>query len=245
MDPTGRVYWVADYYALPSSDRRDRIGLTTWNPSTKRWSKLAFVAGAGPGLENLFADGNNDGDLVIGWTETYDDQEGYIDEAVKSTYIPRGAQTPRPIKTWAHQDDCYQRAQMIGVGIDAKSNATVAWMQCEEDGSPVAVVKVAKRVAADGAWGGPELVTEAMRFFEGKFEVNGRGTAMLLYRQVPGFNLVSSRRSPAGEFGVPMVVTPPDVQLSNRSVMDLAPTSDATVLYSYANQHPVYSRTFE
>lgn len=245
MDADGRVQWVADYYAPPPSTRKNQIGLTTWNPATKTWSRLAFVAGTGPGLENLFAAGNNDGDLVVGWTEVYDDQEGYVDEAVKSTFIPRGAQTPRPIKTWAHQDDCYQRAQMIGVGIDAKSNATVAWTQCEQDGSPVAIINAAKRVSVDGAWGSPELVTEAMRFFEGQFEVNGHGTAMLLYRQVPGFNLVTSRRSPAGEFGVPTVLTPPDVKLSNRTVMDLAPTSNATVLYSYYKEHPVYSRSLE
>jgi hypothetical protein len=245
MDPTGRVQWVADYIATPSSDRRDQIGLTTWNPSIKKWSKLAYVADTGRGLENLFAVGNNEGDLVVGWTEVYDDQEGYVDEAVKSTFIPRGAKTPRPIKTWAHQDDCYQRAQMIGVGIDSDSNATVAWTQCEVDGSPVAIINAAKRVAADGAWGAPELVGEAMRFLEGQFEVNGHGTAMLLYRQVPGFNLVTSRRSPAGDFGAPTVLTLPDVDLSNRTVMDLAATSNATVLYSYYKQHPVYSRSLE
>lgn len=245
MDAEGRVQWIADYYAPPATTRKAQIGLATWNPSTKAWSKLAFVASTGPGLENLFAAGNNDGDLVVGWTEVYDDQEGYVDEAVKSTFIPRGAQTPRPIKTWARQDDCYQRAQMIGVGLDADSNATVAWTQCAEDGSPVAIINAAKRPAADGAWGAPELVTEAMRFIGGQFEVNGHGTAMLVYQQVPGFNLMTSRRSPSGEFGIPKALTPPDVLLSDRTVMDLAPTSDATVLYSYFRKHPVYSRTFE
>lgn len=245
MDPTGRVQWIADYYAPPPSTRRNQIGLTTWNPSTSRWTKLAFVAGTGPGLEDLFAAGNNEGDLVVGWTEVYDNSEGYVDEAVKSTFIPQGAKTPRPIKTWAHQDDCYQRARMIGVGIDANSNATVSWTQCQQNGSPIAIINAAGRVFADGAWGAPETVTEGMRFIGGKFEENGHGTAMLVYGEVPGFNLMASRRSPSGDFGVPTALTPPDVTLSNRTVMDLAPNSDATVLYSYFRKHPVYSRTFE
>ncbi len=111
---------------------------------------------------------------------------------------------------------------MIGVGIDADSNATVTWTQCQENGSPVAIINAAKRISVDGAWGTRELVSEGMRFFEEQFEVNAPCTALLLYRQVPGFNLITSRRSPAGEFGVPTVLTSPDVKLSNRTVMDLS-----------------------
>ena len=245
MDSDGKVQWVGVFIREPTSQRKDQIGLTTWSPSTKVWSKLQFVTGIGPGLENLYAAGNNSGDLVVGWTEVYDDQEGYLDEAVKSMFIPNGAATPRPIKTWAHQDNCWQRAQMIGVGIDAASNASVTWKQCETDGSANSVINSARRLSAVGSWSAPETVADGTRFFEGHYEVNGHGTAMLLYRQVPDFELVTARRSPDGQFGVPTVLTPPGGQLSNRTVMDLSPTSTATILYSYYKQHPVYSRTFE
>lgn len=243
MDSDGKVQWVANYYATPASNRKNQIGLTTWSPSTQAWSKLQFVAGTGPGLENLFAAGNNSGDLVVGWTEVYDDQETYVDEAVKSMFIPNGAPTPRPIKTWAHQDNCYQRAQMVGVGIDAASNASVMWKQCVTNGSATSVINSARRISAVGAWAAPETVAGSTQFYRAQYEVNAHGTAMLLYDDSDA--LKTARRSPDGQFGVPTPLSPPVGRISNRTVMDLTPTSTATILYSYYKEHPVYSRTFE
>jgi hypothetical protein len=198
----------------------------------------------GPGLESIDAKGNAAGDLVIGWTEVYDDQEGYRDEAVKSMFVPRGADTPRPIKTWAHQDNCWMHAALIGVGIDANSNATVAWTQCQVDGSQVELVQTARRLQADGAWGAPETVAAA-RGFGAQLAVNAHGTAMLLMNADVNGNLVAYRRPPGGDFGAASEVTPVGVHTSSRTVMTLAPTSDATVLYSRYQKHPVYSTTFE
>jgi len=243
MDPDGRVHMVEAYYNEPGLSRQDQIAVSEWNPATAQWSGIHMIASIDNYAESWDAAMNAKGDIVAGWADIYDDQEGFRSAVIRSTYYPEGSTSSHFAKTWATQDDCVADPQVLGVGIDADSNATVGWRQCTTPDSTETSVMAGRREAAARAWGTPTTVTTNPYQVAGSLQVNSQGTTMWLLEKSQ--SLITFRRPPNGSYGAGQYLTPEGHGVSNRAVFTLEPSSDAAVVYSYYKEHPLYARVFE
>jgi hypothetical protein len=249
MNAAGKVYWVGAYYDRAHAPQQvDQIGLRTWRPETGRWSDLSRVAYVDNDVEDLSTATNDRGDLVVGWTDVYDDGETASDTTVKSTFVAAGSLPPgyqkwRKGKIWA--DD--QASSMNGVGIDTHGNATVVWSTAQPDFTSVAI-NTARRELDDGVWGaGSVVATTTAHVHDTQVMVNGHGTTMLTSREYgvgPASQIVTRLRPPNGSYGTAQYLTPEGQMLDPGLSWSLAPNSDAALLYAVADETPVYALTF-
>ncbi|MBA2639974.1 MAG: hypothetical protein H0U77_08280 [Nocardioidaceae bacterium] len=242
MDADGAVHWVAAYAPIPGGERARQIGLRTWSPATQKWTGVQRIATVDDVAETLEVAGNARGDLVVGWTDVDDDQEGSRIVTVRSAFVPAGGQTPRPVKTWAAQGHCTYQPDVLGADLDARGNGTVAWTQCQ---AGAYVAKTARRSTDRQAWGAPQVVTDSRPGgLDGQLSVNSHGTTMLSIVYFGTRRIAVFRRPPAGAFGDGRYVTPETAAVSSRWKASLATNGNATLLYRLAGPR-IYARTFE
>ncbi len=243
MDARGDVRYVAPYGASPGGDRVPQIGLRTWSRATGRWSGVRRLAATDHEIETLEVAGGPGGDLVLGWADVDDDQEGSVVVTIRSAFVPAGGTGPRPVKTWARQDHCSYRPDVLGVGVDAAGTSSVAFTRCR---AGEYVILTARRGVRRGGWGTAKVVTESRPGgLEGQVAVNRAGTTMIAVRYYGDGRLAVLRR-PAGDgaFGRARFVTPPEVAVSARWQASLADSGDATVAYRN-RRPPLYARSYE
>jgi hypothetical protein len=251
MDAEGDVRWIEPFYHDLGSPRPDQIAYARWTPGTDVWSRLHLLSPIDDVVGTFDAAMNNDEDVVVGWSDEFDDQEGFRTVAIKSTFYPHTASSPRFVKSWVDQANCGSTA-LLGVGIDNSSNATVGWRQCSPANLSQTVVRTARREAADGAWSKP--VTPFAQWADGTYPANGpdavqvnpAGTTMLVLADSQR-RLLALRRPPNGNYGNPQYLTPANSpRVGDRFVFTLGRDSDATVLYSHSRKDTrLFSRTYE
>ncbi|MEO8330396.1 MAG: hypothetical protein ABI586_10350, partial [Candidatus Nanopelagicales bacterium] len=129
MDSADRVYWVGYYFDdVGGVVAPEQIALSTWSPVTSSWSAMQTLAlPQADRFAGLTAAGNENGDLVVGWADVDLRSGAPRIETVRSEFVPRGAATPRPIKTWVSQAGCWIHPAAIGTGVAGNGDATVVW----------------------------------------------------------------------------------------------------------------------